>query len=136
MNVLYTAAGLLALGLGILGIFVPLMPTTVFVLIAAWCFAKSSPRLHARLANSKVFGAIIRQWESRRCIPQKARYVATASMLVAGSIAFLTMDSVILRWMVVLTIGLSILAVMSVNVCPVMSRNLRASSQLSVDRNG
>ncbi len=132
MNILYKAAGFMSLGLGILGIFLPLMPTTVFVLMAAWCFAKSSPRLHTWLADSKVFGVIITQWESRRCIPQKARYLATGSMLVAGGFAFLAMDGVILKCVVVLTIGLSIFTVMSVKVCPVLPRGIRAGYQSNV----
>lgn len=97
MKMYYKAAGLLSLGLGILGAFAPLLPTTCFVLLAAWCFAKSSPQWHQRLCNNKLFGPTITQWENERCISKKGKILAIGSMLVFGTLSFWMIDSWLLR---------------------------------------
>ena len=61
-------AGWFAVTLGAIGIFLPLLPTTPFLILAATCFAKSSERFHTWLLNSPLFGPIIRDWLERRCI--------------------------------------------------------------------
>jgi uncharacterized membrane protein YbaN (DUF454 family) len=68
--------GCVSLATGIVGIFVPLLPTTCFVLLAAWCFARSSPRLHRWLRNHQMFGPIVRSWEADRSVPLRAKYAA------------------------------------------------------------
>ena len=65
-KVLLVIAGCLSLGLGILGIVVPLLPTTPLVLLSAWCFARSSKRLHHWLTTHPRFGLVIRNWEQHR----------------------------------------------------------------------
>lgn len=70
------AAGWLALGTGIVGIFVPLLPTTCFVLLSAWCFARSSPRLHSWLRTHRIFGPIVQSWETDRSVPLRAKLAA------------------------------------------------------------
>lgn len=117
MRLIYKAAGILSLALGTLGIFLPLLPTTCFVLLSAWCFAKSSPQLHAKLVNNKLFGSLIRQWESRRCIPVKAKCIAIGSMLIFGSYSFIVIDSLVFKIIVVCTIAISIFMVMSIRKC-------------------
>lgn len=97
----YKVLGVLSLGLGFLGAFLPLLPTTCFVLLAAWCFAKSSPRWHQRLLESKLFGGVIRAWEEERCIPPKARKIAITSMLLFGTLSFWFMDNTLLRVLLV-----------------------------------
>ena len=59
---IYTAAGMLCVGLGFLGLFLPLLPTTVFILVAAACFSRSSPRFYGWLMNHGTFGPAIRAW--------------------------------------------------------------------------
>ena len=83
---LWTGAGALALALGIVGIFVPLLPTTPFVLLASFCFVRGSPALHARLLANPRFGPAIRDWEAGRGIPRRAKRVAIAMTL--ASLAF------------------------------------------------
>jgi len=65
--------GWLSLITGIIGIFLPLLPTTPLVLLAAWCFSKSSERFHAWLLQHKYFGPIVSDWQSDQGIPKKAR---------------------------------------------------------------
>jgi uncharacterized membrane protein YbaN (DUF454 family) len=66
-------AGVLSVGLGVLGIFVPLLPTTPFLLLAAGCFVRSSPRLYAWLLNHKWFGSYIRHYREYKAIPLRAK---------------------------------------------------------------
>lgn len=77
-------AGLFFVGLAMLGAVLPLLPTTPFVLVAAACFAKSSPRLHKMLLQNKVFGPLIYHWQQSRSIPKRAKIVALLSMVLAG----------------------------------------------------
>lgn len=78
------AAGFLSLGLGFLGVFLPVLPTTPFVLLAAACFAKSSPRMHKWLHDSALFGASLQRWEAHRCITRRNKIIAVVSIVVFG----------------------------------------------------
>jgi len=85
------ALGSLSLGLGVLGIFLPLLPTTVFLLISAACYARSSKRLYDWLLNHKWFGPYIRNWREHKAIPQKSKIIILAllwgTLLVSGLFA-------------------------------------------------
>ena len=70
---LYTTLGLFFVGLAALGVALPGLPTTPFLLLAAGCFAKSSPHLHRWLLASPLFGPIIHNWQEHRAIPRRAR---------------------------------------------------------------
>jgi uncharacterized protein len=74
------ALGTLALGLGIVGLFVPLLPTTPFVLAAAACYARSSRRLHAWLVGHRHLGPYLRAFEEGRGLPRRAKALALASL--------------------------------------------------------
>jgi hypothetical protein len=67
----------------------PLLPTTPFVLVAAACFAKSSPRIHAMLLNSRLFGPALSDWDRNRCISRGVRRVALSMMIVVGGASVL-----------------------------------------------
>lgn len=77
---LWLAAGVICLGLGIVGAFLPLLPTTVFIIMAAACFARSSPRLEAWLLADPRFGPSIRRWRERGAIPVPAKAAALIGM--------------------------------------------------------
>lgn len=80
LRLLLTAAGLLALGLGLLGVVLPGLPTTPFVLLAALCFTRASPRLHRWLQHNRVTGPLLRDWEAHRSLTLRVRRVALGSM--------------------------------------------------------
>jgi len=71
--------GTLSVALGVIGIFVPLLPTTCFLLVAAWCYARSSPRLYDRLMRARWIGGYLRRYRDERAIPV---HVKTASLVM------------------------------------------------------
>ncbi len=75
--------GIFFVALAFIGAFLPLLPTTPFLLVAAACFAKSSPQLHKMLLANKVFGPMIYHWQQSRSIPKRAKIIALSSMVVA-----------------------------------------------------
>lgn len=75
-----TVAGFVALLLAGLGVVLPGLPTTPFVLLAAACFARSSPRLHQKLLDHRYLGPIVRDWESNRSLPLKIKWLSTSVM--------------------------------------------------------
>ena len=81
VRTLWLAAGLLFVGVGIIGIFIPLLPTTDFMLLALPCFARSSPRLEAWLLSHPRFGPGLRAWRNERAIPRGAKAIACLGML-------------------------------------------------------
>ena len=72
-KIILIVIGWLALALGVIGIVLPLLPTTPFVLLSAACFANSSPRFHQWLLSHKFFGPIIRNFKSGQGVPRKVR---------------------------------------------------------------
>lgn len=75
--------GLIFVGLAILGVVLPILPTTPFLLVAAACFAKSSPRLQKKLLANKTFGPLIHEWQQHRSIPRKAKRIALLTMILS-----------------------------------------------------
>ncbi|HNU10440.1 MAG TPA: YbaN family protein [Rubrivivax sp.] len=77
---LWIAAGFVALVTGIIGIFLPVLPTTPFVLVAAYCFARGSPRWERWLLRHPRFGPMVRAWRARRVVPLRAKQIAWVTM--------------------------------------------------------
>ncbi len=77
------AAGGLALLLGVIGLFLPIMPTVPFVILTAFCWGRTSPRFHYWLIQHKLFGPMIRDWMERRAIPRRAKYLAWTMMSIS-----------------------------------------------------
>ncbi len=79
------AAGWIFVSLGIIGIFVPLMPSTIFFIIAAWCFARSSQRFYDWLINHPRFGKTVKDYYEKRAMPLKSKVYAI--VLLVGTIS-------------------------------------------------
>ncbi len=107
--------GLLALGhlcvaLGVIGLFLPVMPTTVFFLGAAACYARASAALYNRLLNNRVFGPVIADWRHHRAIPRRARRLAIGFVWVGiGASAAFGVERLWLR-LLLLGIGAAVTA--------------------------
>ena len=80
---LWKITGVFCVGLAILGAMLPVLPTTVFLLMATACFAKSSPRMQQKLLNNKTFGPLIHEWQQNRSIPRKAKRVALLMIVLS-----------------------------------------------------
>lgn len=79
--------GCFFLALGIIGILLPVLPTTPFLLIASALFSKSSPRLHKMLLRNAWFGPIIQQWEDNKTLSRKIKYKASFLIILFFSIS-------------------------------------------------
>lgn len=88
-RVLYLLAGWTALGLGVLGIPLPLLPTTPFLLLAAVCFARGSQRWHDWLLSHPQFGPPIHAWREHRAIPRRVKWLGSLSLLALLPISIL-----------------------------------------------
>jgi uncharacterized protein len=83
-----------SLGIGIVGIFVPGLPTTVFILIAAYAASRGSDRLHRYLVLHPRFGPVIRDWQAHGAVSRRAKWAATLAMAISASILLAIMLSV------------------------------------------
>ncbi len=81
----WTAAGVISLALGVLGIFLPLLPTTPFVLLAAFCFSRGSERVEAWLLAHPRFGPMVADWRARRAVPRRAKQLAWTMMAIGST---------------------------------------------------
>ncbi len=79
----FLALGCLFVVVGVVGIFVPLLPTTPFMLAAAACFARGSERFYVWLFHHRTFGPMVREWQAHRSIPWRTKLYAIA--LMAGT---------------------------------------------------
>lgn len=99
---LLAAFALLCLLLGLIGVVVPGMPTTVFILLAAWAAARSSPRLHAWLLAHRLFGPMLRDWQAGGWVSRRAKRSATLMMALCALLLPLTPAPL---WAVLFSIG-------------------------------
>ena len=97
--------GWLCVGLGFVGVFVPGIPTTIFLIIALWAFTKSSEKLRHWLLNHKRFGPILNNWQEHKVVPRRAKILMVALMSLAVILFYYSLQSLIL------TIGLIIILV-------------------------
>ena len=81
--------GVISLALGALGVFLPLLPTTPFVLVSAFAFANSSERLHQWLLDHNVFGPLIANWRNHGAISRRTKIISLASMVAIIVISLL-----------------------------------------------
>jgi uncharacterized membrane protein YbaN (DUF454 family) len=84
---LWLCAGWLALAAGFIGIFLPLLPTVPFVLLAAWCFSRGSRRWEHWVLHHPRLGPIVRDWREHHAVPLRAKQLATAMMLGSSILA-------------------------------------------------
>lgn len=117
----YLVLGWSCVGLGLAGAFLPLLPTTVFLLVAAWAFARSSERWHTWLLAHPRFGHLIRGWQEHHAMPRRAKRIALVTL--AASYGFTAYVFGPLSWAALLG-GLCIAGVgIYIAHIPVLSRD-------------
>jgi uncharacterized membrane protein YbaN (DUF454 family) len=93
VRLLGLALAAVSLALAAVGVVVPVLPTTPFVLVAAFAAARSSPRLHAWILRHRVFGPVVRDWRAHRAVSRRAKATASATMAVSAAVLFLASPS-------------------------------------------
>ena len=106
VRLLYAALAYTSLGVGLVGLVVPGLPTTEFVLLAAWAAAKSSPRLSAWLENHRLFGPMLANWRNGRSINRRAKISASVAMLLALAIMLATLSHG--YWLYAVVLGMAL----------------------------
>ena len=102
VRVLFGILAYVSLAIGLIAIVVPGLPTTEFILLAAWAATRSSPRLSAWLENHRLFGPILSNWRNGRLIARRAKISATISMLICAIVMLSLLDH---AWPVYLAIS-------------------------------
>lgn len=110
LRIIYYVIGLLMIVLAIIGAILPIMPTVPFLLVASWCFARSSPRFHNWLHSHKVFGPPIKQWEEQGVISPFVKILAVGGMSV-GFCSFLLITKPVLWLAICVAIVLILISV-------------------------
>jgi uncharacterized membrane protein YbaN (DUF454 family) len=115
---LYKPLGFLFLGLAIVGVLLPVLPGTPFLLLSAWFFARSSEKWHQRLLRSELFGPLLRNWERDHCISCRTKLAAVFSMVLAGgaSILFAVQDERI-RIAALCLMAVGVITLLSIKTC-------------------
>ena len=97
--------GILALVAGFIGIFLPLLPTTPFILLATWCFFKSSPKTYSWIRQHPRFGPILKDWEERKAIARSTKILAI--LMIALSLTGIWLKASLLVVKIALTVLLA-----------------------------
>ncbi len=103
-KLLLITAGLLAVTLGIIGVFVPLLPTTPFLLIASYCFVRSSQRLHNWLMNHRLFGKYLQNYIKYRAVTRLTKIISISTLWITIIISFAVIDNIYARIVLVIVL--------------------------------
>ena len=110
--------GFVFLALAVVGVFLPLLPTTPFVLLAAGCFAQSSERMHRWILRNPTFGPMITDWDEKRCVSCRIKVIAITSMTVVGGFSvYFALDTTAWRLAGVLLLLVGALVVARLQTC-------------------
>ncbi len=108
-NLPYLIFGHLFLILGFIGVFLPLLPTTPFILLSAFCYSKGSERMHQWLLQNKIFGPLILEWRARGAIKLKAKIISTLMIVALFSYTLIFVQVSIAIKVIVAMTGLCVL---------------------------
>ncbi|ACP24795.1 putative transmembrane protein [Sinorhizobium fredii NGR234] len=108
MRLVLLGLGWVMVGIGVAGIFLPLLPTTPFLLVAAWLFARSSPRLERWLFDHPMFGQPLRDWREDGAISRGAKICALSLMALGFAFFWLRLQPSMLTASVIAAIMLAV----------------------------
>ena len=117
-KLLLVIAGILAVTLGTIGVFVPLLPTTPFLLIASYCFVRSSEQLHNWLMNHRFFGKYLQNYIKFRAVTKLTKIISISVLWITIIISFILIENIYARIVLIIvlicvTIHLGMLKVLS-----------------------
>jgi uncharacterized membrane protein YbaN (DUF454 family) len=116
----WLVVGFVALALGALGIALPLLPTTPFVLVAAFAFAQSSEKLHQWLLDHNVFGPLIDNWQRHGAISRRAKVLSVVSMAAVLAVSVAMAVPPLVVWVQVVVLGAAALFILTRPLPPEM----------------
>lgn len=117
--IMYRFLGYFFVALGGIGVVLPLLPTTPFILVAAGCFARSSPRCHQWLLDNRIFGPMIIDWQQHQCISRKTKLIAVGSIIVFGGYSvFFAMPTILFKVLGGLLVLIGLFSVLRLKTCP------------------
>jgi uncharacterized membrane protein YbaN (DUF454 family) len=108
VRALLVGAGWLCVALGVLGIFLPLLPTTPFMLLAAACFARSARRFHDWLLANRTFGPLIHEWRKHRSVPYRTKIVAIGLMALTMGTSIVFVVQALWLKLLIAAIGIAV----------------------------
>ena len=103
---LLLSLGWVCVGFAFIGIFVPGLPTTIFLIIALWAFAKSSKKFHAWLLNHKRFGPLLRNWETHKVVPKKAKITMVVLQILVVFMIHYTFNNIYITFSLIIILTL------------------------------
>ena len=101
-KLLLVLAGTISLALGVLGIFLPLLPTTPFLLLASYCYMRSSQRLYNWLINHRIFGEYIYNYMTHRAVKRSAKITALTVLWLSMATSIIIVDIIYVRALLIL----------------------------------
>ncbi|MGE6917664.1 YbaN family protein [Achromobacter kerstersii] len=107
IKALWLALGCVMLALGVIGAFLPVMPTTIFLILAVGCFSRSSPRLEKWLLDSPTYGPALRTWREQGAVSRKGKTYACLGMAVGYAVFWWSAHP---SWLLAVGVGLFFLA--------------------------
>lgn len=107
-RLLWVSLGLTSVALGVVGIFLPVLPTTPFILLAGFAFARSSTRFYNWLLSHRIFGPMVYEWRERRTIPRRVKAIAVTLIVVTFTISIAFVIPVLVGQLVMAAVGVGV----------------------------
>ena len=103
-KIILITVGWCCVGMAFIGIFVPGIPTTIFLIVALWAFARSSKKFHSWLLNHKRFGPILQNWESHKVVPRNAKILMVILQISAVIVFHYSLQNIYLTVLLIITL--------------------------------
>jgi len=113
-KIFYFSSGIILVAIGTIGIFLPVLPTTIFLILASACFIRSSPKAHQFLRNHKIFGQYIKNYEEKSGLTIKSKIynIIFLWFMILMSVIFFTEEIIIRIVLLIIAIGVTIHLIM------------------------
>ncbi len=108
VKIILIISGWLSVGLGFVGIFIPMLPTTPFMLLAAACFAKSSPKFHHWLMNNKIFSRYIRDYREKRGMKLSSKILSISMLNITISLSVIFATEILWLRIILIAIAMAV----------------------------